>query len=91
MNIEVLTKEDLQVFRKELLRDLQSLLSIKAATRKEWLRSNEVRKFLKISPGTLQHMRETGKLRPSKVGGIFFYRHRDIENLLDGGKEGFPE
>lgn len=34
-------------------------------------------------------MRVTGQLRPSKVGGIYFYRNRDIESLLEGIKMDF--
>jgi hypothetical protein len=72
MSVEVVTKEDLQAFRQQLLNDLKALLSFKSNTTKEWLRSSEVRKLLKISAGTLQNLRITGKLKPVKIGGIFF-------------------
>jgi hypothetical protein len=82
MNIEVITKDDLQAFRLQLLNDLKDLLSSDKKTEKEWLRSSEVRKLLKISPGTLQNLRITGKLKSTKIGGIHFYPYADIENLL---------
>ena len=83
MNLEILTKEDLQVFRLQLINDLKALLLSKQDIKKEWLRSNEVRKLLKISPGTLQNLRITGKIKSSKIGGINYYRYTEIENLLD--------
>jgi len=86
MSVEVVTKEDLQAFRQQLLNDLKALLSFKSNTNREWLRSSEVRKLLKISAGTLQNLRITGKLKPVKIGGIFFYRNSDIEGLLDSGE-----
>lgn len=82
MNVEMITKEDLQIFRLQLLKDLKDLLKPKQNNSKEWLRSSEVRKMLNISPGTLQSFRINGKLKPSKIGGIHFYRYSDIEKIL---------
>lgn len=83
MGVEVITKEDLQVFRLQLINDLKVLFKDKQDTKKEWLRSCEVRKLLKVSPGTLQNLRIRGKLKSSKIGGIFFYKYSDIEKLLE--------
>ena len=83
MSVEILTKEDLQAFRIQLLNDIKALLFIKQNANMEWLRSNEIRKALKISAGTLQNLRVTGKLKPVKIGGILFYRNSDLEKLLD--------
>lgn len=85
MSVEIVTKEDLNVFRLQLLNDLQMLLNFEPSAKKEWLRSSEVRKMLKISPGTLQTLRVSGKLKASKVGGILFYKISDIEELLASG------
>jgi hypothetical protein len=52
---------------------------------KEWLKSNEVRKLLGISPGTLQTLRITGTLNYSKIGGMMYYRYQDIMKLLEKG------
>lgn len=85
MSVEIVTKEDLNVFRLQLLNDLKTLLNHKPTATKEWLRSSEVRKMLKISPGTLQALRVSGKLKASKVGGILLYKISDIEELLATG------
>ena len=87
MSVEILTKEDLQAFRIQLLNDIKELLFIKQSAKMEWLRSSEIRKTLKISTGTLQNLRVTGKLKPAKIGGILFYRNSDLEKLLDLGNQ----
>jgi hypothetical protein len=84
MAIEVVTREDLEIFRLRLLDDLKKSLQPVQPSRKEWLKGNEVRKLLKISPGTLQSLRINGSLRPTKLGGILYYRYDEIENLLEG-------
>jgi hypothetical protein len=83
MSVEVVTKDDLQTFRQQLINDVKELLQSKNTTTKDWLRSREVRKLLNISPGTLQSFRVNGKLKPSKIGGIHFYRYSEIDKLLN--------
>ncbi len=87
MSVEVITKEDLQAFRLQLLNDIKDIVLLKQNKTEDWLRSSEVRKLLKISPGTLQSFRINGKLKPSKIGGIHFYRYADIEKLLNENTE----
>jgi hypothetical protein len=86
MAIEVVTKDDLQSFRTELLQDLKQILSHTLPKKpKQWLKSQEVRKLLKISPGTLQNLRINGTLRFTKIGGLIYYSYEDIELLLESG------
>ncbi len=56
MSVEVVTREDLQAFRLELINDIKELLLPQPDTSKKWLRSTEVRKQLSISAGTLQKL-----------------------------------
>jgi hypothetical protein len=86
MGQEIVTKEDLQVFRMQLLQDLKQVLAQQSQLgHKKWLKSCEVRKLLSLSAGKLQNLRITGKLRFSKVGNILYYRADDVEKLLSGG------
>jgi len=83
MAIEVITKEDLQEFRSQLMEDFKAILANKqSAPQREWLKSFEVRRLLKISPGTLQNLRINGTLTYTKIGSIIFYSSQDIEKLL---------
>jgi len=92
MAIEIVTKDDLQSFRTELLQDLKQILSNNLPQKpKQWLKSQEVRKLLKISPGTLQNLRINGTLRYTKIGGLIYYSYEDIEALLEQGlNKSFP-
>lgn len=88
MEKKLVTVEDLQQFKVELLREIKKLLAnAPAPLPKPWLKSHEVQKILKISPGTLQHLRDSGQLKFSKVGGIVFYEMKDIEGMIEA-KEG---
>ncbi len=84
MAVEVITKDDLQTFRIQLLNDIKELFSMDRNERKlkPWLRSKEVRNILNISPGTLQKLRVTEKLKSSKIGNLHYYRKEDIDKLL---------
>lgn len=84
MAIEVITREDLNEFRSLLLKDLKEIIQSKPQQTKQWLKSNEVRKLLNISPGTLQNLRINGTLSYTKIGGIMYYNNADIEKLLNG-------
>ena len=87
MAIEVITKEDLNEFRQLLIADLSTLLEIKPQQQqKKWLKSNEVRELLNISPGTLQNLRINGTLTYTRVGGIIFYETAHIDKLLNENK-----
>jgi hypothetical protein len=84
MSFELITKEDLQQFRLQLLNDFRKMLEpVESRMVKPWLKNSEVRKLLDISSNTVQRLRVAGKLRSTKVGGIHYYRYEDIEKLLN--------
>jgi hypothetical protein len=83
MAIEIITKEDLQSFRIQLLDDLKQIIAQKQPEQKQWLKSPEVRKMLNISPGTLQTLRINGTLRFTKMGSIIYYQAEDIQKALE--------
>jgi hypothetical protein len=86
MNIEILTKSDLQNFKQELIAEIQNIVGDTSTKEQKWLKGIDVRKLLNISPGTLQNLRINGTLSPSKIGGTLFYKRSDIENLLEDGE-----
>ena len=83
MAVNIITKEDLQEFKTELLEEIKNLFHIKTSEQKLWLRSSEVKELLKISSGTLQNLRVNGTLRYSRVGGTLYYNYQDIEKMLN--------
>ena len=86
MAIEVITREDLNEFRTLLLSDLNTMFNSKPQQQKQWLKSNEVRKLLNISPGTLQNLRVNGTLTYTKIGGILYYSSNDLEKVIETNK-----
>lgn len=88
MSLEILTKEDLQIFRTQLLEDIKHILNHHPENQKPWLRSIEVRKLLQISAGTLQALRVNGTLKYTRVGSIMYYRFEDIKNMIETNNTG---
>jgi hypothetical protein len=83
MSLQVLTTNDLQEFKVELLEEIRNILTEqKSVTSKKWLKSIEVRNLLNISPGTLQTLRINGTLPFTKIGGTNYYNFTDIEKIL---------
>lgn len=86
MAIEIVTKDDLQQFRMQLINDIKLLIGSPEKTLdKQWLKNAEVKKILNISSNTIQRLRIAGKLRSSKIGGVHYYRYADIEKMLNEG------
>lgn len=83
MSAEVITKEDLQNFRIQLLNDIKRVIhSIQPEEKPEWVKSGEVRKILHVSPNTLQNLRINGQLHPKKISGSWYYSLPEIKALF---------
>ncbi len=84
---QLITLDDLQQFKKQLLVELVAELKSQInIVPKKWLKSHEVRRLLKISPGTLQTLKASGILPYSKMGGIHFFDYEEIQKILEAGK-----
>jgi hypothetical protein len=81
LNHQLVTKRDLLNFGNLLLNEIKTVN--KAEQTPQWLKSSEVRKLLKISPGTLQNLRINGTLNYKRIGGIIFYKYDDIKKMLE--------
>jgi hypothetical protein len=83
MTVELITPQDLQTFKADLLSEITQLLEGSKPHKKQWLRSAEVRQMLGISHGTLQNLRVNGTLPFTKIGGILFYPYEDVVKVLE--------
>lgn len=84
---QLITVDDLQQFKKQLLEELLTAIKPQiGAVSKKWMKSHEVRRLLKISPGTLQTLKSSGIIPYTKIGGVHFYDYGDIQNLFESGK-----
>ena len=87
MPANIITTDDLRVFKEELLEAIRQLLQSHSSGKgKKWLRSSEVMELLHLSPGTLQNLRVNGTLPYSKIGGIIYYDAEDIERLMEDSR-----
>lgn len=84
---QLITVDDLFKFKKQLVEELLTALkSQPGVVQKKWMKSHEVRRLLKISPGTLQTLKSSGVLPYTKIGGIHFYDYDEIQQILYSGK-----
>ncbi|MCO6148989.1 helix-turn-helix domain-containing protein [Flavobacterium sp. NRK1] len=82
------SKEDLQQFGALLISTIRKIIESDTGPGKdpgqpEWLKSRAVRRMLDISPGTLQNLRITGKVRFKKVLGSYYYSRYDLMGLFN--------
>lgn len=85
MTVNMITHEELQKFKAELLADIKTLFSeLSPSPQKKWLKSWEVREMMGISRGTLQNLYTSGKLPGNRIGGLTFYDYEDILKLMQG-------
>ncbi len=81
---EIITTDDLMIFKLELFDELKRLFNENSKGKhKRCVKSAEVRRLLNISPGTLQNIRINGNLPYTKIGGTIFYDWEDIQRIMD--------
>jgi hypothetical protein len=88
MAVEIVTKEDLQTLRFQIMGDMRELLASLGRSSAEDLRgykSAQVRQLLICSSGKLKSLRATGQIRTKKIGGTIYYSKDDVHRLLTGG------
>ena len=84
---QLVTLDDLNHFKQQLINELLAIFKTQSIMPPpKWMKSHEVRKLLKISPGTLQSFKSTGVIPHTKMGGITFYNYADIQQVLEAGK-----
>jgi hypothetical protein len=86
---ELTTKQDLFNLEERIVNKFTTLLKIKPADQKEFLKSADVRKMLGISAGTLQTLRINGSLTFTKLNGTLYYEYDDVIAALNKNKTNF--
>ncbi len=87
MALELLTKDDLNLFKTELFNEIKTLLlEHKPKGQKEYLKTWEVIKNFDISKGKLQAMRESGKIPFTRIGKCIYFEYADIKKIMDENK-----
>ncbi len=80
MNVELITKEDFEKFKTELLSEIKLLLKTELPVpvtpkvdSETWIKSRAALKLLNCSESTLQRLRITGGVKHKKIGGSYYY------------------
>lgn len=89
MNVDIATRQDLEVLKNELLQEVKKMLDTQPKMKK-WLKSHEVKEILGCSDSTLQNLRINGTLEYGRVGGTIYYLQdailKHLESSLAGNK-----
>lgn len=87
MGANIITTEDLEMFRMELLGEIKDILEkYEKIGIDHWIKSNRVMDKLGISPGTLQNFRVNGTLPFTKLGDIIYYDEEKINTILENNE-----
>ena len=82
----LVTLQDLQKMKEEIISEIV-LMTDKATSQKEWLRSAEVMEMLSISTGTLQNLRINDEIPYTRIGGTLYYERKAILKVLNDNKK----
>lgn len=89
MAVEIVTKEDLQVLRTQLVNDIRAIVlsqQVQSTTQViEGYKTKDVRKILGCSVNKLVSLRIARKVRWKKIGGTVYYNREDVRRLVDEG------
>ncbi|TDD97838.1 DNA-binding protein [Flavobacterium cellulosilyticum] len=84
---DMITKEDLRQFGLELLGNIGTLMTQTKEVQgeivdQEWIKSKQVRTLMNMSPGSVQNLRVTQKIRFKKILGSYYYNKVDLLKLF---------
>lgn len=80
-----ITREELLLFRNELLADIQDLLTKQVAPptqQTKGYKTKDVREILGCSYNTLMAMKRARKVRATKVLGTWYFNIEDVHKLI---------
>jgi hypothetical protein len=81
MQVEFVTKQDLNSMRKLILDDLKKMLEVEDKPKERWIKSKAARELLQCSVGTLSTLKS--KLNHSKINGTIYWDYNSIIELLE--------
>ena len=88
MTNKLVTFADLRKFREELVVELAKLYQrAPEVIKREYIRSNEACRMLRISENTLRALRRQKALPFRKVGNAVYYHINDLRQLLDAKQD----
>jgi len=88
---ELLTKKDLENFKKELFDLLKPIATGQISTQQKWLKNKDVGKLLGISNASIANLRINGSLPFHKINGTYLYKQSDVDQMMKNTKKKSPK
>ena len=85
MNLDLITKNDLNDFKLELVNLITDIVSKSQPKKKKFLQ-RRCKRPVRNSTGTLRKYRITGKISYTKIDGILYYKYEDVIKLIESNK-----
>ena len=83
ISIEKKTFEELVLRLGQFVKRMDSINRKRGSRRmSDWMDNQDVCQVLKISPRTLQTLRDSGRFPHSKINNRIYYRPEDVERLI---------
>ena len=97
MQISVITKEDLEEFKNDLLEEMEKILKTHKSKPgqqsfgqnpkdKGWMKATEARKLLSISQGTFHKLKINGIIPYSRIGKVCLFDYDEIVKIIQENK-----
>lgn len=90
MQVTLITHQDLENFKKEVLVEIRRLLAIPLEQQRQathrYLKSTDVEKLLRVSRGKLHSLRQSGTIPAKQIGRTYYYLEEDIKKLMEQEK-----
>ena len=83
ISIEKKTFEELVLRLGQFVKRMDSINRQRSSRRSDWMDNQDVCQALKISPRTLQTLRDSGRLPHSKINNRIYYHPEDVERLIE--------
>ncbi len=88
MSIAMITLQELLLVKAEMLQEIKTImLASPHYHQRQWLKTWEVKQMLGVSLGTLRNMRDRRQIEYTKIGGLLFYNHQNIMQLIEKNKK----
>jgi len=88
---ELVTKKDLENFKKELFDLLKPITSGQVPSQQKWLKNKDVAKLLGISNASIANLRINGSLPFHKINGTYLYKQSDVDQMMKSTEKKSPK
>lgn len=86
MKVDIPTYDAWLAFKKEFFEEFKKMYALYESSNR-LLKSSEVCKMLRISPGKLQSMRNAGQIEFIEIGNSFLYELKHVQTIIASNRK----